>query len=592
MKREAPVPESIIIPAEPCPSSSRALVPMLIEEASARSEHGVGYPGFIPEVYERYLRCGLLCHGFVRVHCDHCNFEHLVAFSCKTRGLCPSCNTRRMHDTAAHLVDRVLPHAPYRQWVYSFPKRICLLLARDPTLITAVLRAFLRVLFAWQRRRARKRGIRDGQCGAVIFIQRFGGFVNLIVHFHAILPDGVFTRREDGRVTLVGLGPARWFGARVACDCLPSQASHHGQMSRSGTGNSYRLAWRNWRTRAFPSANPLWKQGVRVFGRCEKRQQPHRSNKKFTTGTSRPVIGGTMFARIARAPLPVVTILMFAACAVESTDAEYESLDEVSKVDSDPSSIAAAPSFVPGSWYQLPGRANDIGVGGDGSVYIIGYGSGDREIYKWNPGSSSWTKLPGAAWRIDADAYGVPYVVTLAGDIYKYLNGGWSKLPGAAMDIACGTSPAGVELFVISRSTAYNTFIHKWNGSGWLNLGLHALNVSAGHNVLAFTGGGNGSTSPIGEPYYPDFQVPKYYNYATGEGGRISPYFDPGRGVDIGMGNATNIWITGPALTNNIFAYDNGWVTPYGGNNGGRIDIGPDGRPWLLTRDGYIYSIR
>lgn len=54
-------------------------VPMLIEEASARSEHGVGYPGFIPEVYERYLRCGLLCHGFVRVQCDHCNFEHLVA---------------------------------------------------------------------------------------------------------------------------------------------------------------------------------------------------------------------------------------------------------------------------------------------------------------------------------------------------------------------------------------------------------------------------------------------------------------------------------------------------------------------------------
>jgi hypothetical protein len=102
-------------------------------------------------------------------------------------------------------VDRVLPHAPYRQWVYSFPKRIRLLLARDPTLISAVLRAFLRVLFAWQRRRARKRGIRDGQCGAVTFIQRFGGFVNLNVHFHAILPDGVFTRREDGRVTLVAL---------------------------------------------------------------------------------------------------------------------------------------------------------------------------------------------------------------------------------------------------------------------------------------------------------------------------------------------------------------------------------------------------
>ncbi|MBK1650193.1 hypothetical protein CKO36_16715 [Rhabdochromatium marinum] len=32
-----------------------------------------------------------------------------MAFSCKGRGVCPSCNTRRMAETAAHLVDHVLP---------------------------------------------------------------------------------------------------------------------------------------------------------------------------------------------------------------------------------------------------------------------------------------------------------------------------------------------------------------------------------------------------------------------------------------------------------------------------------------------------
>lgn len=45
----------------------------------------------------------------------------LVAFSCKRRGICPSCTARRMADTAAYLVDRVLPSAPYRQWVLSLP---------------------------------------------------------------------------------------------------------------------------------------------------------------------------------------------------------------------------------------------------------------------------------------------------------------------------------------------------------------------------------------------------------------------------------------------------------------------------------------
>ncbi len=43
--------------------------------------------------------------------------------SCKGRGLCPSCNVRRMAETAAHLVDHVIPPLPVRQWVLSVPKR-------------------------------------------------------------------------------------------------------------------------------------------------------------------------------------------------------------------------------------------------------------------------------------------------------------------------------------------------------------------------------------------------------------------------------------------------------------------------------------
>lgn len=53
-------------------------------------------PDFIRCEFERYLRCGLLCHGFTRVRCPTCRDELLVAFSCKNRGVCPPCSARPM----------------------------------------------------------------------------------------------------------------------------------------------------------------------------------------------------------------------------------------------------------------------------------------------------------------------------------------------------------------------------------------------------------------------------------------------------------------------------------------------------------------
>ncbi|MFO0041701.1 MAG: transposase zinc-binding domain-containing protein, partial [Pseudomonadota bacterium] len=43
-------------------------------------------PAYVREAFEAYLRCGVLEHGFLRVVCEHCHAERLVAFSCKQRG--------------------------------------------------------------------------------------------------------------------------------------------------------------------------------------------------------------------------------------------------------------------------------------------------------------------------------------------------------------------------------------------------------------------------------------------------------------------------------------------------------------------------
>jgi hypothetical protein len=79
-------------------------------------------PRFCVREVDAFLRCGMLAHGFARVWCEACGKDDVVAFSCKGRGFCPSCGARRMTDTAAWLVDRVIPdEAPVRQWVLSLP---------------------------------------------------------------------------------------------------------------------------------------------------------------------------------------------------------------------------------------------------------------------------------------------------------------------------------------------------------------------------------------------------------------------------------------------------------------------------------------
>jgi len=159
---------------------------------------GRGLPGFVERELRAYLRCGLLEHGFVRVHCDACGKDTLVAFSCKGRGFCPSCGGRRMASTAAHLVDRVLPRVPFRQWVLSVPIRLRYRIAFDRDLCRRVRNIFVRAVLGLLRRRGLEAGVRFPEVGSVTAVQRFGSALNLNVHFHTLAFDGVYRRDLGG----------------------------------------------------------------------------------------------------------------------------------------------------------------------------------------------------------------------------------------------------------------------------------------------------------------------------------------------------------------------------------------------------------
>ncbi|MDP9078085.1 MAG: Ig-like domain-containing protein [Bacteroidota bacterium] len=97
------------------------------------------------------------------------------------------------------------------------------------------------------------------------------------------------------------------------------------------------------------------------------------------------------------------------------------------------------------AWEQLPGTATDIGIGADGSTFIIGTQdvspSGGKNILKWD--GSNWTTMPGCAGiHIAVDPTGIPYVANLSNIVYKYDGISlWNPIGGvSANDIGIGAN--------------------------------------------------------------------------------------------------------------------------------------------------------
>ena len=157
-----------------------------------REQEGRYLPAHVAREFEAFMGCGVLANGFMRLKCDSCRHEKLVAFSCKRRGFCSSCGARRMSEQAAFLTDWVLPTTPIRQWVVSFPIQLRFWMARDSRLLGRVLSIVIRVISGFQRQKAKEQGFKSGESGTVTLVQRFGGSANLNIHFHTLMIEGVY----------------------------------------------------------------------------------------------------------------------------------------------------------------------------------------------------------------------------------------------------------------------------------------------------------------------------------------------------------------------------------------------------------------
>jgi len=90
------------------------------------------------------------------------------------------------------------------------------------------------------------------------------------------------------------------------------------------------------------------------------------------------------------------------------------------------------------NWTTISGRARDIGVGLDGSVWIIGRNrvKGGYSVMKMamnRKGRVNWDVQPGMGGvRISVDDKGNPWIVTDKRAIYHLRDGKWKNIRGSA----------------------------------------------------------------------------------------------------------------------------------------------------------------
>jgi hypothetical protein len=135
-------------------------------------------PPWVWRELEGFESCGDPSRGFAWLTCGPCEHHRLVPFTCGGRGFCPCCGGRRMSTLAAHWVERVFPHVPVRQWVFTVPWSRRWELARRPELVRRFAGLALRRVSRFLSEQARLQGIDGGRTGSVSVVQRFGSALN------------------------------------------------------------------------------------------------------------------------------------------------------------------------------------------------------------------------------------------------------------------------------------------------------------------------------------------------------------------------------------------------------------------------------
>jgi len=231
-------------------------------------------------------------------------------------------------------------------------------------------------------------------------------------------------------------------------------------------------------------------------------------------------------------------------------------------------------------WLRVPGDARDIGVGADGSVWVLGgsvydnagfefFGDGgDVDFGLWVLEPDGWLEVPGSGIRLDVDPDGYPWVINSNQEIWRLTALGWRRIPGRANDIGIGADGSVWALGTTERQGGYEIF--RYTGFGWQR--VHGTGVRI-------------DVDPYG--------IPWIVNHDDDIFRLINGYWEelPGLAKDISVGADGSVWVIGSDRREGgygIYRWDDyGWTRVRGSAR--QISVGPDGEPWVVNRDGEIY---
>jgi Transposase zinc-binding domain len=130
----------------------------------------------------------MLKNGFDRIQCPNCKNEFLLAFSCKTRGFCPSCCAKRSILCGEFIREKVLAHCDHRHIVFSIPKMFRIFFLCNRKLLTELSRCAWKAIRQYFEVCASEVTLPAGS----LSIATAGDFLNWNPHIHGLVSSGTF----------------------------------------------------------------------------------------------------------------------------------------------------------------------------------------------------------------------------------------------------------------------------------------------------------------------------------------------------------------------------------------------------------------
>lgn len=146
----------------------------------------------VVEVIYKFLDCGILEHGMARVYCKECGHDFFIAFSCKTRFMCPSCTQKRKLIWTDWVSNQVLKNIAHRHWVFTVPRVLRKLFYKDRSLLAKLAICAKETLFEMFRAIYSGKGYMPG---VILSIQTAGDLMTWHPHIHCLVSDGDFDKQ-------------------------------------------------------------------------------------------------------------------------------------------------------------------------------------------------------------------------------------------------------------------------------------------------------------------------------------------------------------------------------------------------------------